>query len=185
MATLKFWKWFHRSKKPNIQNEEKDKPEEKPKLYPSRDAVLITDESNIALEPCIVLDDHRIKFRKKTADIKEDRPAHTLTLPLKDLWPTFLGRRLAPKFQRFRVYTIQKEGEITHDPNLTAMTEAQKMRIEKMIQLKGTATKADIVQTILAGLKGKESWWQVLGWGIIICVIVFLFLFAFQIQPNM
>lgn len=188
MVTLKFWKWFRRHPTTETTAANENKP---PKLYPSKDMVLITTETDLKLRPCKVLNDHKIKFeKKKEVDIKEDRPAHILDMNLMDLMYSKKHRLFArlfglPKWQTFRVYTAQQEGEYTHDPNITAMTEEQKMRIEKMIQLKAVAIKAEIAANIMAGLKGKGSWWELLGWGIIITVIVAFFLFAFQIQPNM
>jgi len=196
MATLKFWKWFRRKKK------KERKPIEIPvkpdiKLqrdesvrYPVLDMVMITTEAELQFRPCNVYDDHKVKFGDKTVDILEDRPAHILDFNIRDFLWSRRDRMLArvlklPKWQTLRVYTVQKEGETTHDPHDTVMTEEQKIRIEKMIQLKAKAAKAELAAMIMAGLKGKQPWWEQLGPIIVIAVIVFLFLFAFQIQPNM
>jgi hypothetical protein len=146
---------------------------------------MITTESNLELEPCKVNDDHTLTYRKKTVKIKDDRPAHIMTVPCNKIWPTFLGRRLAPKRQRFNVYTIQQTGEVTHDPHKDQLDEKQKMRFEKLIQIQAVSTKAAIAQNIMKGLKDKGAWWEILGPIIAIVLIVAFFLFAFQVQPNL
>lgn len=188
---FKPWTWFRRTPKTETTvTKDPKEPSKPPTLYPSKNMILVTTETDLKLRPCKVQDDHKIRYGKKEIDIKEDRPAHILDMNLMDLMYSRKHRLFArlfglPQWQTFRVYTAQQEGEYTHDPNVTAMTEEQKMRIEKMIQLKAVAIKAEISANIMAGLKGKGSWWELLGWGIIITIIVAIFLFAFQIQPNL
>lgn len=192
------WTWRRKKKEDSKEitpTDEKDpKPPKKPKeekikLYPARNMALVTTESNLELVPCKVFNDHTVSLKysggkKEKIKIKDDRPAHTLTIPCTQIWPTFLGRRFSPRFQRYRVYTIQAEGEVTHDPHLDHMDEKQKMRFEKLIQLQAVAGNADIAGNIMAGLKDKKGFWEMLPW-IIMAIVVFLFLFAFQIQPNL
>lgn len=151
---------------------------------------LITTESDMKLRPVNVLDDHMLEYQKKKIRIKYDRPAHIIDINLHDLMPTRKQRIMCklfgvPKYQTFRAYTFQAEGELTHDPHLDSLDEKQKMRFEKLIQLEAVAVKAAIAANIMAGLKDKEAWWAVLGPLIIIALIVAFFLFAFQVQPNL
>lgn len=161
------------------------KPEkQKIKLYPSRNVVLVTTVSNMKLVPCKVNDDHTLTYGKKTVKIASDRPAHILTVPCSQIWPTWIGRKLSPKKQNYNVYTTQETAETTHDPHTDGLDEKQKMRFEKLIQLQVVSGKADIAAKIMAGLKDKAGWLEYLPY-IILLLIVAFFLFAFQVQPNL
>lgn len=166
-----------------------EKPDIKPTLYPSRNMALITTESDMKLRPITVNDDHTIKYGKRKLMIKPDRPAHILDLSLHDLMPTFKQRLFCkffgiPKYQTFRVYTFQNEGEMTHDPHLDHLTDDMKLRFEKMLGLVGKFAEADAGAVLYEGIKGPKKWFEYIPY-IIICLIVAFFLFAFQVQPNM
>ena len=194
------------------QEEENEKPP-KPsdyRFYPERNCVLITTEGSINLHPAKYKDDHTIEFKnidgkKKKIEIRPidkgtvkdkdkegkeiEKPiakaqAHILTLPLRRLMPTKMLALLAPKVQRYRVYTVQAEGEITHDPNDDKLDEYDKMRLESLLKIKGTATKADIVSRIMAGLKEKLGFWAYFRDVLYIVVIVLLIL-SYQVFPNL
>lgn len=169
---------------------EKNKVSDKPTLYPSRNMALITTESDMKLRPINVRDDHMINYNGKDIRIKYDRPAHILDLSLHDLMPTRKQRFMCklfgvPKYQTFRTYTFQAEGELTHNPNKDGLDEKQKMRFEKLIQLEAVAVKAAIAANIMKGLKDRGAWWEVLGPIIAIVIVVAFFLFAFEVQPNL
>lgn len=207
---LKIWQWkiFHRNKKievppsPTMSDQEiecirqelkkeleKDKVVDKPILYPSRNMALITSESDMKLRPITVHDDHTISYGKKKIMIKPDRQAHILDLSIHDLMPTkkqrFFCKILGiPKYQTFRVFTFQLEGEMTHDPHLDRLTDEMKLRFEKVLMLVGKFAEADAGAVIYEGIKGPKHWWDYIPY-IIICLIVAFFLFAFQVQPNL
>ncbi len=179
MATriLKPWTWVRRSKK------EDDKPI---KLFPSMDAVLTTTETDIMLKPCKVHDDHRIEFsgsngKKKTVTINPERSAHIFSLDPKIFFRGIRQKILAylfmPKHLTFRAYTIQANGELTHDPNNDGLDEEEKMKLEAVLKLQGTAAKAAIADNIMKGLKDKKTWedyipWIVVGLISIISILV-------------
>lgn len=207
---LKIWKWkiFHRKKKKkenilvNLDEKqvkelaseiqkvnEKKKDDTKATIYPSRNMILITSESDIKLRPVKVNDDHTLELNKKKLLIKPDRAAHILDLDIHALMPTkkqrFFCKILGiPRYQTFRTFTIQQEGEMTHDPNLDHLTDEMKMRFEKMLMLIGKFAEADAGAVVYEGIKGPKKWWDYIPY-IIICLIVAFFLFAFQVQPNM
>jgi len=165
------------------------KPDIKPTLFPSRNMALITTESDMRLRPVAVNNDHSLTFGKKKILIKPDRQAHILDLSLHDLLPTAKQRLVAkffgiPKYQTFRVFTFQNEGELTHDPHLDHLTDDMKMRFEKVLMLVGKFAEADAGAVIYEGIKGPKKWWDYIPY-IIICLIVAFFLFAFQVQPNL
>lgn len=157
----------------------------KEKIYRSKDLVFLTTESSIDLVMCQVNDDHTLKYKKKIIKIKNDRPAHILNIPIASLMPTWLLRRLAPRNLLFNAYAVQKTAETTHDPHLDKLDEAQKVRFEHLIQIQAVAAKASLAAKIMAGLKGKATWWESLGALIAIVIIVAIFMFGFQVQPNL
>lgn len=163
----------------------------KEKIYPPKDVVLVTTESGAELVPCTVNDDHTLKYGNKTVKIRDDRPAHILIIPVSKLVKGFLAKRFTPRKLIFNMYTVQKTGEVTHnpatthDPHKDGLDEKQKMRFEKLIQIQAVSAKAAIAQNIMAGLKDKVSIWETLGALIAIVIIVAFFLFAFQVQPNL
>lgn len=168
---------------------DKAKTDDKPTLYPSRNMALITTESDMKLRPIKVNEDHTILYGKKKVMIKPDRQAHILDLSIHDLMPTkkqrFLCRILGiPKYQTFRVFSFQLEGEMTHDPHLDRLTDEMKLRFEKVLMLVGKFAEADAGAVIYEGIKGPKHWWDYIPY-IIICLIVAFFLFAFQVQPNL
>lgn len=181
-----------------INQEEKDEiPEPRDyRFYPERNCILITTEGSLDLRPAKYQDDHTIEFKnidgkKKHVDIrpieketKAKAQAHILTLPLRRLMPTKLLALLAPKVQRYRVYTVQAEGEITHDPNDDNLDEYDKMRLESLLKIKGTGTKADFINRIMAGLKEKLGFWAYFRDVLYILVIVLLIL-SYQVFPNL
>ena len=170
---------------------EEDQDEFKePRIYPSRNLVLITTEPDLYLRPCKILSDHKIEFKgldnkKKEGTINPEKPlAHNLILPLQQLWPTKIGKLFAPRYQRYRVYTIQAEGEMTHDPHDDKIDDEDKVKLESVLKLAAASAKASIAERIMAGLKGKKTWEEFIPY-IIIGLIVFMFLLAFQIVPNL
>ena len=161
----------------------------KPAIYPSRNMVLITTESDLKLRPVKVNDDHTLMFRGRKVLIKPDRPAHILDLNIHDLMPTRKQRLFCklfgiPQYQTFRTFTIQQEGEMTHDPHLDQLTDDMKQRFEKMLMLVGKFAEADAGAVVYEGIKGPKKWWDYIPY-IVICLIVAFFLFAFQVQPNL
>ncbi len=179
---LKFWKWFGKR-----EIKLKDPKPKKVKLYPARNVVLLTSESNAELVPCQVMDDHRIKFGKKNVMIKPETPAVTLTLPMYKLWPTFLGRKLGPKFQRFNLYICRDKGEMTHEIysiHRDGLKDDERQKVENMLKLIGKFAEAEAGGALYDGIKGPKKWFDYIPY-LVILGIVFFFLFAFQIQPNM
>lgn len=195
---LKIWKWriFHRKKKEPKQLKalaaEINKPkidDIKPTIYPSRDMVLITTESDLRLRPVIVNNDHTLDFNKRKILIKPDRPAHIFDLDIHSLMPTkkqrFFCKILGiPRYQTFRTFALQQEGEMTHDPHSDNLDDDMKVRFEKMLMLVGKFAEADAGAVVYEGIKGVKKWFEYIPY-IIICLIVAFFLFAFQVQPNM
>jgi len=181
-------------KTPKEELEQPDKPrpipEEKLKLFPARNTVHITTPSDAYLKPCIVLRDHKIQFNdlnNKKQTVVITRNAHVYHINLKDLWPTWLGRRTAPKWQRFNTYFLQAEGEMTHDftyrqinPDGTpGLDDELKRRYESVLYLQTISGKADWGGQVLEGMKSKKGWaeyipWIVFGIYAIISILVML-----------
>jgi len=213
---LKIWKWriFHRKKKskgivsdlddntlkelatalkeveaPLAGKKPLDPRNISPSVYPSRNMLLITSESDMKLRPVRVNDDHSLTYKKKKILIKPDRPAHIFDINIHDLMPTRKQRLFCklfgvPQFQTFRTFTTQEEGEMTHDPHLDHLGDDMKMRFEKMLMLVGKFAEADAGAVLYEGIKGPKKWWDYIPY-IVICLIVAFFLFAFQVQPNL
>lgn len=164
-------------RKPPEKTEEKDKPipEDKLKLYPARNTVQITTPSDMYLKPCVVLRDHKIQFNdlnNKKQTVVITRKPHVNHINLKDLWPTWIGRRTAPKWQRFNTYFVQAEGEMTHDftyrqvnPDDTpGLTDELKRRYEGVLKLQTMSGKADWGGQVLEGMKKKKHWTEIIPW---------------------
>ncbi len=156
------------------------KKEKPPKLYPSKDAILLTTETDIQFKPCKVMDDHKLKWGKKEIEIMPERPAHIFSLNPRMLFQKTLHKILAflflPNVLTFRTYTAKREGEITHDPDFDNLKDTEKMKLEAILKLKGTAAKADIVNRIMAGLKEKLGFWNYFRDVLYIAVIIILIL---------
>lgn len=207
MVTIKFWKWRIRKKK----IEESSKPEDTEvyEIYPSKNCVLTTTEVELELKPCKVHSDHFISYRDKKVHKENKRKPrimmkpHILTIPLWEILPglplkIWLAKLLLPRFLRFRVYTVRREGELTHDidmhrdkekhethdPNTDNYKIEDKMKLEAMLKLEGKFAEANAGAEIYEGMKGKPKWFEYIPY-IVIAVICFLFLFSFQIAPNM
>jgi len=151
--------------------------------------VLVTTESDMRLRPVKVNDDHTLKFNKKKILIKPDRPAHIFDINIHDLMPTRKQKIMCrlfgvPQYQTFRTFTMQQEGEMTHDPHLDHLTDDMKARFEKMLLLVGKFAEADAGAVVYEGIKGPKKWFEYIPY-IIIALIVAFFLFAFQVQPNL
>jgi hypothetical protein len=159
------------------QKESPPKKERKVKLYPARNLVLLTSETNMRLVPCKVNDDHTLVYGKKKRMIKPDRPAHVFEIPIGKIWPTRLGRLLGPRSQKYNVYTIQETGEMTHDPHLDQMDEEMKLKFEKLLGLMGKFAEVQAGAVMYEGIKGKKAWWDYIPY-LVMLGIVFLFLFA-------
>lgn len=157
-------------------------------LKQTKNVLFKTTETEIVLTPCKVNDDHTLAYekakRKKTITIMPGRGAHTLIIPLHSLLSSRIARLFAPRTIRFRTYTAQAEGEITHDPNETGFDEEMLMKLESVLKLAAVASKANIADNLMAGMKGKKTWMDYIPI-IAIVVTVFLFLFAFQIAPSL
>lgn len=157
-------------------------------LKSTKTVLLTTTETEIVLTPCRVNDDHTIAYEKakaiKNIKIMPDRKAHTLIVPLHALLPSKIARLFTPRTIRFRTYTAQLEGEITHDPNLTHFDEEMVMKLESVLKLAAVASKANIAENIMSGMKGKKHWSEYIPY-FVIGFIVFFFLFAFQIAPSL
>lgn len=157
-------------------------------LKQTKNVLLQTTETVIILTPCKVNDDHTLEYEKtknmKTIKIMPGRKAHTLIIPLHSLLPSRMARLFAPRTIRFRTYTAQSEGEITHDPNTTHFDPELEMKLESVLKLAAVASKADISANLMAGMKGKKGWMDFIPI-LAIVLIVFFFLFAFQIAPSL
>ena len=155
------------------------------KVRKAKAGVLITSPSDLYLDTCNVLNDHKIEYKlnreKKT--VKMLRSPHVLIIPIGKFLP-LLARRFAPRYLRINTYTVQFDGEITHDPHLDELDPSLKKKFEKVIELGGTIAKVNWAKRIMSGMRDKKTWEDFIPY-IVIGVIVFLFLFAFQIQPNM
>jgi hypothetical protein len=140
----------------------KDTGEEfNPKLYPARDCVMITTESDIDLFPCKVLSNHTIKFKigRETRTAKVMLNPHILTLPLKQIHPHPIFKHWAPRRQRYRAYTIQKEGEFTHSPNTTGIDVEQKKRFEEVLKLEGQMIESHLTREAVNDMKDQRKKW--------------------------
>lgn len=158
-------------------------------LKETKNVLLKTTETEIALTPCKVSDDHTLAYQKgkkklKTIKIMPGRKAHTLIIPLHSLLSSRTARLFAPRTIRFRAYTAQSEGEITHDPDNTHFDPELEMKLESVLKLAAVASKANIADNLMAGMKGKKGWMDYIPI-LAIVLIVFLFLFAFQIAPAL
>lgn len=140
----------------------------KQKFFPGRNAVLVWDETNVELKPVRVLDDHKLRIQKKEVEINPDRPAHIFTIPVQSLMPNWraklIGAFILPRKLYLRIFSVRAEGEMTHDPSLDHMPADYKMRLEKLLQLKGKAAKADFSQNIMSGMKPKKKWEEFIPW---------------------
>lgn len=154
------------------------------KIYASKDVALITTETDIEIKKIKVTDDSKIKFGKKEIVINPTRKAHTLIIPLYQIIPTRLGRWFSPRKQILRAYTFQREGEITHNPHDDKLDKEDKARLELVLKIQGTATKADIVRKIMAGMKEKIGFWDYFRDVLYILVIIFLIL-ANNVLPHL
>ena len=174
---------FFRKKKIKKSNKITDR-----ELRSTKNVLLKTTETEIVLTACKVHDDHTLEYAKekdmKKIKIMPGRKAHTLIIPLHSLLPSRLARLFAPRTIRFRTFTAQSEGEVTHDPNLTHFDPELEMKLESVLKLAAVASKANIADNLMAGMKGKKSWMDYIPI-IAIVLIVFLFLFAFQIAPAL
>lgn len=133
-----------------------------PKLYPARDCVMVTTKSDIELIPCVVGADNTVEYkigsrakRKVRANIKPS----ILTLPLRAIWPHALLKYWAPRRQRYRVFTAQKEGEFTHNPNTTGVTKESKKRFEEALKLEGEVIEAHLTREAVKDMKDQRKSW--------------------------
>ena len=166
----------------------------------AQDVVLETTEVDIELRPTKVEEDHHITYKGRSGDKKSRINPHLsakqLVIPYKELFPKDRGgnrldkikdwfaKRRLPKTLLFRVYTIQAEGEMTHDPHADKLDPEMKMKLEKLLQLEGKFAEVEAGKYLYEGMEKKKKWEDYIPY-IVIGVIVFMFLFAFQIQPNM
>ena len=160
-------------------------PEFAPRLYPARNCVLITNESNIELYPCKVNSDHTVSFKvgkaKRTAKIM--LKPHVLTLPLKQLHPHPIFKFWAPRRQRYRVYTVQSEGEFTHSPNTTGISVENKKKFEELLKFEGTMVKAHLTREAVNDMKDhKKQWFDYIPY---ICMAVMGIAIVFIMQGGL
>jgi len=156
------------------------------KIFTSKNLVMVTTEADLFLTPCVVKDDHRIKYKqnRKWREVKILKPPHILTIPLRSILPSFLNRRLSGKWARYRVYTVQAEGEVTHDPHRDEIDPELKKKFEAVLKLEGVMAKADFAKQITTGMNRQKKWEEFIPW-LVVGAIVMMFLFAFQIAPNL
>ena len=117
-----------------------------PRIFPAKDILALTTESDTEVVACTVNSDHTLSYKigrnKRTIKIKV-KP-NILTLPLKQLWTHKLFKYWAPRKQRYRVYTIQSEGEFTHNPNTTGVSVEDKKKFEAVLKLEGAMVEAHL-----------------------------------------
>lgn len=132
-----------------------------PRLYPAKNCVMVSNESDLILKPCKVTDDHNVSWKegrtKKTGRIM-CKP-HILTVPLKAMHPHPIFKYFAPRRQRYRVYTIQSEGEFTHSPNTTGVSVENKKKFEQVLKLEGTMVKAHLTREAVNDMKDHKKQW--------------------------
>lgn len=200
MVNLKIWQWKIRNKKkdPDIMDKKKvdDSPEDNTnyKLYPVKNLVLTTTETELELKTCKVRSDHFLSYKDtKVYQGKNRKPRimmrpHQMTVPLWGILPNkplklLIAKLILPRFLRFRVYTVRREGEITHDPNDDDYPLEGKMTFEEMLKLEGKFAEAEAGAHVYEGMKGPKKWQDYIPY-IVIGIIVIAFLFSFQIAPN-
>lgn len=213
MVNLKFWKWKIRNRKKDPGIMDKKEVEESPedntdyKLYPVKNLVLTTTETELELKTCKVRSDHFLSYKDAKVDKgKKRKPRimmkpHQMTIPLWEILPNkplkiWLAKLILPRFLRFRAYTVRREGEITHDihgtpfeenethdPNEDGYKLEDKMNLEKMLELEGKFAEAEAGAHIYEGMKGPKKWQDYIPY-IVLMIIVIAFLFSFQIAPN-
>ena len=189
-----------------------DSPEDNTdyKLYPVKNLVLTTTETELELKVCKVRSDHFLSYKdSKVHQGRKRKPRimmkpHVMTIPLWEILPNkplklLIGKLILPRFLRFRTYTVRREGEITHDvhgtpfeekkvpnthdPNKDGYKLEDKMTFEKMLDLEGKFAETEAGAHIYEGMKGPKKWQDYIPY-IVLMVIVIAFLFAFQIAPN-
>jgi len=133
----------------------------KPKLYPAKNMVMLSNESDLILKPCKVTDDHNVAWKegrkKKTGRIM--RKPHIMEIPLKAMHPHPIFKYFAPKRQRYRVYTIQSEGEFTHSPNTTGVSVEDKKKFEAVLKLEGQMVEAHLTREAVNDMKDHKKAW--------------------------
>lgn len=216
LVSLKFWNWKIRKSKKETDTDIVDKkavidsPEDNTdyKLYPVKNLVLTTTETELELKTCKVRSDHFLSYKDAKVDQGKKRQPrimmkpHQMTIPLWEILPKkplklWIAKLILPRFLRFRTYTVRREGEITHDIHGTPFEEKQKthdpnedgykledkMNLEKMLELEGKFAEAEAGAHIYEGMKGPKKWQDYIPY-IVLMVIVIAFLFSFQIAPN-
>ena len=136
-----------------------------PRIFPAKDVLALTTDADTEVVACKVNTDHTLSYKigreKRTIKIK-GKPS-TLTLPLKQLWTHKIFKYWAPRRQRFRMYTAQKEGEFTHSPNTTGVTEELMKRFETGLKLESTTAKAHLAEVAIDDMKDqRKKWWDYL-----------------------
>ena len=133
-----------------------------PKFYPAHDCVLLTTESDVELVPCTVKDDHEVEIRKELKDkktIKINTKPSILTLPLRAIWPHPLLKYWAPRRQRYRAFTVKREGEFTHNPNTSGVTLESEKRFEEALKLEGEVIEAHLTREAVKDMKDQRAKW--------------------------
>lgn len=133
-----------------------------PKLYPTRDVVLVTTKSDIVMKPCKVNDDNTVEFKtgsRKSKKVKVHHKPSIFTLPLRAIWPHPFLKYWAPRRQHYRAYTLQKEGEFTHNPDTTGVTKESKKRFEEALKLEGEVIEAHLTREAVKDMKDTRSQW--------------------------
>lgn len=155
-----------------------EKKQEKP--YIAKESILVTDQANLRLMTCKVHNDKTLTFGKKLVKIVDQPKVMEIS---STIFPSKLVRFFVPTKIRVRVYTVQKEGEVTHDPNIDNIDTGEKRSLETLIKVQGKMMKADFAGKIAEGMRDKLDFWEMFPY-IAIVLIVLFFLMAFQVAPN-
>lgn len=133
-----------------------------PKIYPTRDVVLLTTESDVDMLPCKVHDDHTVEYKigsRKTRKVKVKEKPSIFTIPLKQIWPHPVFKFWAPRRQRYRAYIAQKEGEFTHNPNTTGVSIENTKKFEEVLKLEGQMIEAHLTREAVKDMKDQRKQW--------------------------
>lgn len=172
------------------------------KFFPARNAALVFTGTDIVMVPANVYADGTLSYEcpenlKNTASFREifeekdtlkatiSREPAVLAVPYRETMPTWLGRRLAPKYMRFLAYCVHPRRSLTFDPAEVAITtidEELDKRNMAVMQIKGRIVKIDWKTAIIKDMQEPKTWRDYL-WPILFIVQDVLFLFFFVLVP--
>lgn len=145
--------------------------ESKPAL--AKEAVLVTDQTNMKLVACAMKDDgsftHKAYGTSKL--VKNSRIPHVLEIS-SSIFPSKLMRFIVPRKVRVRVYTVRKESEVSHDPNNDEFDPKEKRKLESVLMLQGKMMKADFAGKIAEGMKPKMGLMEYIPWFVVAIISV-------------